>query len=251
MAAGWQLKLPACNKKALKDYKVLVWLDDPLSPIASDIKNCYGVMIDELKSQGVSVDIGTPNADPLSKYYELYLNLIGSSVGASIQPLGRSALYWTSPLVAKLSNRFNIPPLIDNFMRGVGQSHIDWLRMSERRQRLIAKFSRIFDDYDVVLMPIVPTTAIHHQQKPELAFRHIMVNGEKRNYMENMMWISVATLLGLPATSMPVGKDQQNLPINVQIMGAPYNDKTTLKFASLLSKKLGGFEIPPGYAPQH
>ena len=159
-------------------------------------------------------------------------------------------MYWSSSVVAKLSNKIKLPPLIDNFMRGVGQSHIDWLRSNEKRNRVAAKFNQIFDEYDVVLMPVVPTTAIQHQQKPELPFRHIVVNGEKRNYTENMIWISVATLLGLPSTSAPVGSDSKGLPINIQIVGAPYQDKTTIKFASLLSKHTGGFQIPPGFEPK-
>lgn len=248
--AAWKIKLPACSERTLKDFKVLAWFNDPLCPLDHDIENAYGDVIKQLKEAGAKVDIGTPNADPLSKYYELYLNLLGSAIGASIQPMGRNVLYWTSPLVAKLNQRFRLPPLIDNFMRGVGQSHIEWLRINERRQRLIAKFKRIFTDYDVVLMPIVPTTAIHHQQKPDLPFRHIVVNGEKRNYTENLMWISVATLLGLPGTSMPVSLDRNNLPINLQVVGAPFQDKTTIKFAGLLSKVTGGFQIPPGFEPK-
>lgn len=248
---GWQVKLPPCKKKALKDFKVLAWLEDPLSPIDNDLQRAYRELVETLKEQGATVDVGTPHADPLKKYYELYLNLLGSAIGASIQPMGRNALYWSSSFVARFGDRFKLPPLIDNFMRGVGQSHIDWLRSNEKRHRIAAKFSKVFDDYDVVLMPIVPTTAIKHQQKPELPFRHIMVNGEKRNYTENLMWISVATLLGLPSTSMPVSLAPDGLPINIQVMGGMYQDKTCLKFASLLSKQTGGFQVPPGFAPGH
>jgi amidase len=48
---------------------------------------------------------------------------------------------------------------------------------------------------------------------------------------------------------MPIALDDNQLPINVQIMGGAYQDKTTLKFASLLSKKTGGFRVPPGFIP--
>lgn len=248
---AWKIKLPGCSKKSLKDFKVLAWLEDPLSPIDQELQQSYRSLVESLKAEGVHIDIGTPNADPLSKYYELYLNLLGSAIGASIQPIGRNALYWGSAVIAKIGNTFKLPPLVDHFMRGVGQSHIDWLRSNERRNRLIAKFSRVFDEYDAVLMPIVPTTAIKHQQKPDLPFRHIIVNGEKRNYMENLIWISVATLLGMPSTSMPIGQDVNGLPINIQIMGDRFQDKTTIRFASLVSKKLGGFKVPPGFTPGH
>jgi amidase len=58
------------------------------------------------------------------------------------------------------------------------------------------------------------------------------------------MWIAPATLLGLPATSAPVGFTETGLPVNVQISGAPYEDKTTLRFAALLAAVTGGFRAP-------
>jgi amidase len=61
------------------------------------------------------------------------------------------------------------------------------------------------------------------------------------------MWIAPATLMGLPATSAPVGETKEGLPVNVQIIGAEYQDKTTIRFASLLEKSLRGFKQPPNY----
>ena len=94
-------------------------------------------------------------------------------------------------------------------------------------------------------MPPTPSTSIPHQQKPEMPQRRININGQDRSYTELFTWIAPATLLGLPATSAPLGLTRSGLPINIQIMGARYQDKTTLKFASLLSKLMGGFTPPP------
>lgn len=75
----------------------------------------------------------------------------------------------------------------------------------------------------------------------------IPINGQKRNYADLLMWISPATMMGLPATSAPIGKTTAGMPVNVQILGAPYQDKTTIRFASLMAKVMGGFSVPPGY----
>ncbi len=99
----------------------------------------------------------------------------------------------------------------------------------------------------MILMPPAATTAVKHQHQPEMPLRKIMINGEKRNYADLMMWISPATLMGLPATSAPIGKTTQGMPVNVQIMGAPFHDKTTIKFAALMAKVMGVFTPPPGY----
>jgi amidase len=61
------------------------------------------------------------------------------------------------------------------------------------------------------------------------------------------MWIAPATLMGLPATSAPVGTTREGLPVNVQIIGAKYQDKTTIGFAGLLEKSLRGFKQPPEF----
>jgi amidase len=105
----------------------------------------------------------------------------------------------------------------------------------------------VFEQYDVILMPPAMTTALPHQHQPEMPMRKITVNGEKRNYTDLLMWISPATLMGLPVTSAPVGLTEDGLPVNVQIMGGPFQDKTTIRFAALLARLTGGFKVPPGY----
>ena len=75
--------------------------------------------------------------------------------------------------------------------------------------------------------------------------RAIDVNGEKRPYTDQMNWIALATLLGLPATSAPVGRDADGMPFGIQIIGAPGQDLTTIRFAQLLEEQgLSGFSAP-------
>ena len=60
-----------------------------------------------------------------------------------------------------------------------------------------------------------------------------------------IVWSTVATPPGLPATTMPIGKSADGLPIGVQIVGPLYGDRTTIAFAALLERQLGGFVAPP------
>jgi amidase len=61
------------------------------------------------------------------------------------------------------------------------------------------------------------------------------------------MWIAPATLMGLPATSAPLGVTPGGVPVNVQIVGDRFQDRTTIKFAALLAGVMGGFVKPKGY----
>ena len=58
----------------------------------------------------------------------------------------------------------------------------------------------------------------------------------------------LATLNGLPATTMPNGHAEGGLPIGAQIIGGYLEDRTTIAFAGLIEREFGGFTIPPGYA---
>lgn len=89
------------------------------------------------------------------------------------------------------------------------------------------------------------TTAFAHSQKTAMPVRTIRVNGEKRHYADLFRWIAPATLMGLPATSAPIGLTEDGMPVNVQIVSATYEDTKTLRFAELLEKAVGGFTPPP------
>lgn len=247
MAPAWQLALPAPPPKTLGEMRVLAWFDDPLCVIDQEMRGIYQALIQRLRAAGAQVDEGAPKGLPLAHFYERYLNLLGSVMGASHKPHERHLMYWTSPLFQRISKRFKLPPLFEHYLKGVGQSHIEWMRENEIRLRLLEKIRPVFEQYDVILTPITPTTAISHLQKPDMPLRQIQVNEEMRSYTEHLMWIAFATLLGLPATSAPVQRSQAGLPVNVQIIGAPYQDLLTIHFADLLSPITGGFVIPPGH----
>jgi amidase len=59
------------------------------------------------------------------------------------------------------------------------------------------------------------------------------------------MWPSIATLTGLPATAMPIGRSDDGLPIGMQIIGPHLEDRTTIAFAELVEREFGGFVAPP------
>ena len=65
--------------------------------------------------------------------------------------------------------------------------------------------------------------------------------------LNNMTWTRVAIVSHLPATAAPVGLSGSGLPVGIQIMGAAFEDRTTIDFAKGLSKLMGGFIAPPKY----
>jgi amidase len=128
-------------------------------------------------------------------------------------------------------------------VRGLTMSHPDWVRASRLRSGLRQQWQSLFQEVDVVLCPAMPTPAFPHDHSPQRS-RQLDIDGDKVPYNDQIVWASVATLTGLPATAAPIGTDD-GLPIGVQIIGGYLEDRTTIAFAGLIEREYGGFTPPP------
>jgi amidase len=129
-------------------------------------------------------------------------------------------------------------------LRGRALSHRDWVRANRIRGRLREGWRALSREVDVVLCPAMPTPAFPHDHTPEQGRRRLDVDGRQLPYPDQIVWASIATLFGLPATVAPIGRSEEGLPIGVQIIGPFLEDCTTLAFASLIEREFGGF-VPP------
>ena len=132
-------------------------------------------------------------------------------------------------------------------VRGVVLSHRDWMKADRVRAGLAQRWRELFREFDVVLCPVMPTTAFPHDHS-EMSTRRIAIDDKDVSYGDQTMWAGVATLTGLPATAMPIGVSEGGLPIGMQIVGPYLEDRTPLAFAALAEREFGGFTPPPGYA---
>ena len=122
-----------------------------------------------------------------------------------------------------------------------------WLSANERRLQMRRKWHEFFKDWDAVLLPNLPTTAIPHDHSSPMGARRITVNGEQRPYGEQTLWVGLTGVAYLPATVIPAGTAADGLPVGLQIAGPFLEDRTTLDLGRRLSRRIGGFERPPGY----
>ena len=76
--------------------------------------------------------------------------------------------------------------------------------------------------------------------------RRISIDGEAVPYADQSKWPGIATLTGLPATAMPVGRSDEGLPIGMQIISLLLEDRTTVAFAEVAGRQFGGFLAPLG-----
>jgi amidase len=245
--ASWQLAMAPPKIKSLDQARVGLWLSDPLCPVDRELTDGYRALASSLENHGAMVAEARHELLNLAHILPPYFNLLGSLLSASLTPSQRRQMKWVA-LMEKWLHLFGpVTAHVGEYGRGANQPHHQWLAWNETREKMRARVTDLFNEFDVLLTPITPTAAIPHDHSKPVFKRQITVADKPRAYMDQFCWIALATLLGLPATSVPIGRTRKGLPYNVQVIGAPGMDLTTIGFGELLEQQgLAGFEPPAG-----
>lgn len=239
VAAGWRLDLPRARHAALRDYRVVAWLDDPTFPVDASVLAPLDAAVTALERAGARVDRRRPADLHLAEIVGVYLDLLWSILLAGAPPDAFDGL--VAAAGAGGSDAFT------SMARSGTLRHRDWLRANELREHVRARLATVFRDYDVLLMPTNQVPAIPHDHSEPQVARSVRINGEDRPYYDLFAWIALATTALHPATTAPVGRTPAGLPVGIQIVGPYLGDRTTIDFAGRLAEVAGGFERPPGW----
>ncbi len=234
---AWTWRLPAARHTRLKDFRIGYVLDDPFSPVASDVGAVYQTMLSELSNAGARLERGwPPGLDPWASM-STFLYLLFALVTADLSGDDRE----------RSRQRFTSHP--DDLMAAAAvEPHARWLDETRRRLAFRARWQEYFESHDVFLLPTTFTAAFLHDHCEPMDNRVVDTPDGKRSYTRDMAsWVSVATLAGLPATVAPVGRTSTGLPAGIQILSPMWEDGTSIEFASLLSEVVGGFVVPPAH----
>ena len=239
----WQLSLPEPGFSRLDQVRVATCFHDPVSPVADALTRHYEDLATRLADAGARVSRAEHEWLDHRHLMPLYHNLLGSLLGTGFKPKQRRQLRLTGYLLRLFGRWMRMPPGLEQYILGVNQPVLNWLQYSEQREKARAAIVQdLFSETDILLTPVTPTTAIPHDRSQPMFRRRILVDGRERPYTDQMHWIALATTLGLPATSAPVGMDENGLPFNIQIIGAPGQDRATIEFARLMEEQgLSGF----------
>jgi amidase len=236
---GYRLALPPSRHATLKDFRVLVLDDHPLLPAAAGVRAAVETLAAQLSRAGASVTRESPLLPDLKTSSRLYMRMLMSFLAASYPPELYAEI---ATMAAKLDA--DDTSLAAERIRGALLSHREWLFANNDRTRLRTQWRELFRSFDAVICPIMPTPAYPHDHSPDQEQRHIVIDGRNFPYVDQLVWPGIATLPGLPATSIPVAMSE-GLPIGLQIVGPWLEDRTPLKLAELIERECGGFVPPP------
>jgi amidase len=237
------VKLPAPRARTIEGLRVAVWSSQQGQATDTESVAKIEELARFLRRAGAKVSLtARPQLDPVEAFH-IYLRTLSAALSARI----------SEEMLARMRQGAAHRPAEDMsadavMVRTVDMTHRDWLRLNERRFQIRRAWSAFFQDWDVLLCPVIATPALPHMQTGETWERRMTVNGQDIPYNDMLFWPGLTCGFHLPASVAPIGVSKGGLPIGVQIVGPLYGDRTTIQVAKLLEKSWQGFVPPEGWA---
>lgn len=223
--------------KSLNEYNI-AWYDalkfgEFQIPVHHDIKIKLSVFLDSLTLHGVKKENTMPNT--FSEQFQIFMGLM-----AYMNTYGQP---W---IIRKF--------IVDGFKK-MGAGPIDLskaydLAMSQdknkhkefitQRKIIIAEWEKFFMKYDFLICPVMPMPAI---KKCPMGSA-IDIDGIETNYWVSGSYALMVNALGLPSITIPLGLNDEGLPIGVQVVGKYFSEPQLIHFAKLLESITPGFIKP-------
>lgn len=199
--------------KPLTECRLLAITEYPGSPLDASVAEPTEAAIEALLEAGVRVDRASalvPDLEAQQASYMLMLN-IAMARGAPSKS-------------------------------GKRASATDWFDLLDAQAAHMAKWTRLFEEYDFVLAPPAPVLAVPHSEN-RVFDSTIRVNGQDIPGASGLAWAGLATFPNLPATVLPIGSgmyEGSELPCGMQVMGPFMSDLDCIHAAGAIGAILHG-----------
>ena len=97
-----------------------------------------------------------------------------------------------------------------------------YYKKAQKVRTIVKKdFDKAFEEFDVLLTPTTPTVAFDIGSK---------ISNPLEMYMSDILTVSI-NIAGVPAISIPCGKDNEGMPIGMQLIGKHFDEEKILRAA--------------------
>ena len=116
--------------------------------------------------------------------------------------------------------------LIGTYVLSAGYYDAYYLKAQKVRKLIADDFKEAFKECDFIITPTAPNAAFPLNKKQDDPIKMYL----------NDVFTVPASLAGLPGISIPFGKDKNNLPLGIQIIGKHFNEQQIFNVALSLEK---------------
>ena len=240
-APGLQVNLRGLHEST-SALRVAVWDSDPMCPSSDAVVKRVRAVAQTLADQGAAVsDTARPEFSP-EHSHEIFNALLASAMSARMPDADFAAMVAR----AERASPQDRSPVAQQARWQTLRAR-DWVRLNESRTKLRWAWHRFFERHDVLITPIMPTSAFAHDHKA-FGQRTIDIDGQQLPYFNQTFWAGLAGVSYLPATVIPGGQGPDGLPIGVQLIGPAYSDMRLIQLAQRLEALGFAFTAPPACA---
>lgn len=103
------------------------------------------------------------------------------------------------------------------------------------QKQIMAEFDAAYQECDVILTPTTPATAFKIGEN---------IGDPLKMYLSDVCTVTV-NIAGLPAVSVPCGKDSKGLPVGMQLIGPKFSEQTLFNLSELYELQSGfSYQMP-------
>lgn len=139
----------------------------------------------------------------------------------------------------------NGPPLKVDMSEGVARiddvDEEEYQRILVRRDTLRTAMERFFETCDLLILPVTPTPAFKkNRDRSPMA-----VDADTLKYWDHFHYSMCFNATGHPALTVPLGLNEEGLPIAVQVVGPMFSEARLIHFAKMIRPLHEGYIAPP------
>ncbi|MEF3192216.1 MAG: Asp-tRNA(Asn)/Glu-tRNA(Gln) amidotransferase subunit GatA [Campylobacterales bacterium] len=207
-----------------RKFRIAV-VDDYIDRASEPVKKRLWALVDELRREGHTII----HKEMMDAKYDIAAYYITATAEAATNlqrfdgvrygrradnPLNLANLYIKSRSEG-FGDEVKRRILLGNFVLSSGYYDAYYMKAQKVRRLIREEYRAVFADVDLLLMPVTPTTAFAFGSK----------KSPLEMYLEDLYTISL-NLAGLPGISVPVGSDDDGMPIGVQLIADAWQEQT-------------------------
>lgn len=243
--AGQDIKDSTCQKVAAPAFKLLIDKEKKFKigipkeyfaeGLDKEVRQAIEKKIEILKAEGHTfIDIALPHTQySIATYYILTTAEASSNLarydGAhygfrSSKPANLNELY-SSSRTQSFGSEVKRRIMLGTYVLSSGYYDAYYRKAQKVRRLLKNDFDEAFKQVDLILTPTTPSVAFKIGEK---------TNDPLAMYLEDIYTTS-ANLVGIPGISLPIGFNNDGMPIGMQLMSNQFQEETLLQFSKLIS----------------
>ena len=205
--------------------------------LQSEIKKIILDKIETLRTQGFKIkEIKLPHSEySVQTYYILITAELSSNLarfdGARYGKRAESSETMEEMYVNSRTEGFGTEVkrriMLGTYVLSAGYYDAYYKKAQKVRRLIRQDFTNAFKDVDIILIPTTPTTAFKIGE---------MIDDPLAMYL-NDVYTTSANLSGNPAMSIPVGKDDNGLPVGLQIIADQFDEMNMFRIAEFIMRK--------------